>query len=147
MADSSATTSEEDLADMPRLVNESDLDDDSDSGYELPPSRPRKQKKKRRVKSGKRKYRKNRKRSQKTKKRKVVGRNTTYASKRSCLDPDAITAFLGKGDCGCENKCIDILKSLSDDAGHDVVLQLRKERFSCKFMPRCKPKFHASFFR
>lgn len=64
--------------------------------------------------------------------RKIVARNTTYASKQKCADRDAVKEFLAHGDCGCDAKCIKVLQRLQDDGALDVVLTLRKQRFASK---------------
>lgn len=134
MADSDdATTPEED---MPGLLADSDLGGFISSEEEyVPPVRHRRKKNKKITRSSPSKSTRSTKRktSAKCKPRKIVARNTTYASKQKCLDLDAIKEFLATGDCGCSEKCIRKLQRLSNEGAVDAVYKLRSERFACKF--------------
>lgn len=123
MADSDATTPEED---MPGLISDSDTDSE-DEDY-VPPVRRRRRKRKKKginSKKAKRQSKSKRKRGAKRKGKQVIARNTTYASKQKCCDPDAIKDFLATADCGCPAKCIKKLQMLADEGAVDAVFALR----------------------
>lgn len=133
MADDDCETPEEDYADTSGLKDFSDTNIDSETSEEEyePPKRT---KRKRRERCGKRIKRGKKKSSPKkrNKRRNPVARNTTYASKRTCVDPDAVQDLFENENCGCPAECIKMLKQLQHDGALDVVMQLRKERFACK---------------
>lgn len=132
MADEDCETPEEDYADMPGLKEFSDTDCDSETSEEEyePPKRTKRKRKGRR--SQRVRGKKKRSPKKRNKRRRPVARNTTYASKRTCVDPDAVQDLFENQSCGCPKECIKMLKQLQDDGALDVVMQLRKERFACK---------------
>ena len=132
MADEDSETPEEDYADMPGLKEFSDTDCDSETSEEEyePPKRTKRKRKGRR--SQRVRGKKKRSPKKRNKRRRPVARNTTYASKRTCVDPDAVQDLFENQSCGCPKECIKMLKQLQDDGALDVVMQLRKERFACK---------------
>ena len=132
MADEDSETPEEDYADMPGLKEFSDTDCDSETSEEEyePPKRTKRKRKGRR--SQRVRGKKKRSPKKRNKRRRPVARNTTYASKRTCVDPDAVQDLFDNKSCGCPAGCIKMLKQLQNDGALDVVMQLRKERFACK---------------
>ena len=134
MADSDATTSDEN---PPGLISESEVftSETEEEEYVLPPPRPRRRKKKyKNAKRSKASSRQKRSKCQsspkKRKTRRVVARNTTYASKQKCVDRDAIKEFLQTADCGCEKKCIRKLQLLMKEGAVDALYALRQARFA-----------------
>lgn len=130
MADSDATTPDEN---PPGLVSESEiLSETEEEEYVLPPPRRRRRKNKKNKKTSKASKRQKHSKchtSRKRKTRRVVARNTTYASKQKCVDRDAIKEFLETADCGCAKKCIRKLQLLIDEGAVDAVYELRRARF------------------
>ena len=132
MADSDATTSDEN---PPGLISESE-DSTSEEEYVLPPPRRRRPKKKNKkantskASSSRQKRRKCQNSPNKRKTRRVVARNTTYASKQKCVDRDAIKEFLQTADCGCDKKCIRKLELLLNEGAVDALYVLRQARFT-----------------
>ena len=124
MGDSDATPSEEELADdLPGLLPGSDSEDcdTSEEEYVPPKRRAKKRKERKQTQTVESNCRTKRKSNPKNKKaRKIVARNTTYASKQKCADRDAVKEFLAHGDCGCDAKCIKVLQRLQDDGALDV---------------------------
>ena len=134
MADSDATTSDEN---PPGLISESEVSasETEEEEYVLPPPRRRRRKKKyQKAKRSKANSRRKRSKCQsspnKRKTRRVVGRNTTYASKQKCVDRDAIKEFLATADCGCDKKCIRKLELLLNEGAVDALYVLRQARFT-----------------
>lgn len=150
MADSNATTSDEN---PPGLISESEVlsSETEEEEYVLPPPRRRRRKKKhkgsKRSKASSRQKRSKCQTSAKRKTRRVVARNTTYASKQKCLDRDAIKDFLETADCGCAKKCIRKLQLLMNEGAVDALYALRQARFASTLFVAHTPACVTILFR